>query len=58
MFMILLGAAVTVGWAVIGVVVLNQPVISHMSYACAWSVVLVLNAVMLIDLICTRIRKH
>jgi len=58
MFMILFGAAVMIGWAVIGIIVLNQPIISHISYACAWSIVLALNAVMLIDLICKRIRKH
>ena len=58
MFMILFGTAVTIGWVVVGIMVLNQPVISHTSYGCAWSVVLVLNVVTLIDLICAYVRKH
>lgn len=58
MLMIVLGVAMTIGWLVCGVIVLNQPVISHISYACVWSIVFVFHIILLYDNINAYVHKR
>lgn len=36
MFMIVFGSLVTLMWVIVGVSTLQQPTITHVSYACVW----------------------
>ena len=58
MFVIVLSAVVTFGWAAAGILTLKEPAISHLAYACTWGAVLVWSATMMIQLIVSYARKR
>jgi len=58
MFMIVFSVLITLGWFCIGLAVLSQPVISHISYACAWSIVLVYDSMFVIAYISDYLRNR
>lgn len=57
MFMIVYGVLLTVLWFAAGVLTLRQPVISHVAYACAWSVVLLWTFLSTVTNIVSYVRK-
>lgn len=58
MLMIVFSALITFGWLCCGIANLYQPTISHMSYACAWSILLMYNVGFTILYVIEYLRKR